>query len=116
MAGAVIGVGAYAAWKYFYKEEIKLSGILSSLLVGGVFGLLPDLIEPASHPNHRSLFHSVAALAGLMYVGSRVLSSSLDKKAKSGITVMLASYTTHLLLDLMTPKGLPVLANGKIDI
>ncbi len=114
ITGAVIGLGAYAAWKYLHKEEIKFSGAVSSLLVGGFFGLLPDILEPALNPNHRSVFHSVTALAGMTYVGSKVISSSLDRKTQSGMTVILASYASHLLLDLMTPKGLPVLHNGRV--
>ncbi len=113
LTGAVIGLGAYTVWKYVHKEEIKLSGILSSLLVGGFCGLLPDLIEPALHPNHRSVFHSVAALTGLSYAGYKVIRAPWRPESKSHVIVMLVSYASHLLLDSRTPKGLPVLDNGK---
>jgi hypothetical protein len=35
--------------------------------VGMVVGLLPDLLEPALHPNHRQFFHSYAVTALLAH-------------------------------------------------
>ncbi len=112
VAGAVVGLGVYTIWKLVRDEEFKLSGAFSSLLVGAFFGLLPDLLEPALHPNHRSIFHSVIALGGAGCLGYKVIKSPLDSESKSYVLTALASFASHLVLDSTTPKGLPFLHNG----
>src|SRR5262245_39014458 len=59
--GATAGVGGYAICTYIKEEKPSWPE-----LVGAGGSLLPDLIEPATNPNHRSCFHSVsfASVAG----------------------------------------------------
>ena len=64
--GATAGVGGYAIYTYIKEEKPSLPELIGAGLSGAAGSLLPDLIEPATNPNHRSFFHSVsfAAVAG----------------------------------------------------
>ena len=78
--------------------------------IGAVAGVLPDIIEPATNPNHRKLFHSVltgAAVTYGMYKGNT--SENLNHEAKTTINIVGSAYLSHLVLDSGTPKGLPII-------
>jgi inner membrane protein len=64
--GAAAGVGGCAVYSYIKEEKPSWPELIGSGLSGAAGSLLPDLIEPATNPNHRSFFHSVsfAAVAG----------------------------------------------------
>lgn len=88
----------------------------ASPLLGGLGGLvggkLPDIFEPATSPNHRRFCHSVA-----FAVGVGVATYKLYKWQPTdawgeflrvlGVAVGVG-YLSHLLLDLTTPKSLPL--------
>lgn len=77
--------------------------------VGAVVGVLPDLLEPATHPRHRALFHSVAfGTAGSIGV-RHLLERADDPDLRKLILCAAASYGSHLVLDAGTPLGLPVI-------
>ena len=59
MLGAAVGAGVYVANKKFRKEPVTTQEGLLCSGIGACFALLPDLLEPASSPNHRSFFHGV---------------------------------------------------------
>lgn len=86
-------------------------GVLASLLTK-----LPDLLEPATTPNHRQFFHSVA-FATLLGVGLYKLhqwepQGTADKFWKGLGMLAISSYLIHLALDATTRKSLPLL--GKL--
>jgi membrane-bound metal-dependent hydrolase YbcI (DUF457 family) len=109
-AGAIVGLGIYALFKYIRNERWTLEGALASTAAGAVFACLPDIIEPALHPNHRGLFHSCAAIGAISYASERIVGSvGLTQDARMGVSVFSAAYISHLLIDAMTPKGLPLL-------
>jgi membrane-bound metal-dependent hydrolase YbcI (DUF457 family) len=73
---------------------------------------LPDILEPASHPNHRQFFHSVA-FAGLIGTAALKLhrwepDDEFDKVVRFALLVGAGAYLIHLLLDACTSKSLPL--------
>jgi membrane-bound metal-dependent hydrolase YbcI (DUF457 family) len=77
--------------------------------LGAIGGVLPDILEPASHPHHRKLFHSITTASAIGYGLYKAHNSTLDSDMKQTINCAAAGYFSHLLLDLDTPKGLPLL-------
>lgn len=98
--------------------------------LGGRLGsALPDIIEPATSPHHRSTGHSLAV--GGLVAGKGVpavatwkrdlmrTSPPNDQAARmlrlfAGAMAVGApvGYVSHLALDATTPKGLPLLTRG----
>jgi membrane-bound metal-dependent hydrolase YbcI (DUF457 family) len=71
---------------------------------------LPDVLEPAVHPNHRSHLHSIASVAVAAYAVKALLASSkADGDTKLVLTATATGFATHHLLDSGTPRGLPLL-------
>lgn len=46
-------------------RQLSASEALGSLVSSAITSRLPDALEPATHPNHRRMFHSVAFLGAL---------------------------------------------------
>ena len=108
--GVLAGLGAYALYKHVKKETWTLEGVLGSAGLGFMAASLPDALEPALHPNHRALAHSVAALLSATYGTARLMDSpGVDGHTKVAGAVAAAGFVSHLVLDAMTPKGLPIL-------
>jgi len=61
--GATAGVGGYAIYSWIKEEKPSWPELIGAGLSGAAGSLLPDLIEPATNPNHRSFFHSVSFVA-----------------------------------------------------
>lgn len=74
--------------------------------VGGVAGLLPDLIEPADSPNHRGFFHSLTAAALLAYAITGKHTKELSAEALLLLGVVGCSYISHIAADATTPKSI----------
>lgn len=77
---------------------------------------LPDVLEPATNPNHRQFFHG-AIFAALVAKITHVLyqwepKDDQERLARSILMVVGGAYLIHLLLDFFTPKSLPMI--GKI--
>lgn len=88
-------------------SRISLNSFYGSLLGAGC-GILPDLIEPATDPNHRSFFHSKAfAMLIFLKLISIKNKQTLDEKSKPLIYAAGVGYLSHLLFDSQTSKGLP---------
>lgn len=74
---------------------------------------LPDVLEPAVHPNHRQFFHSVA-VAALLAAGWKALydwqPESRDARFWRMVGMIGAgAYLCHLGLDALTPRSLPLI-------
>ena len=78
--------------------------------VGAISGVLPDILEPAVSPHHRSFFHS-KAFATLLTIGSTkfLKSGTLSENEKEMLVAFSAGFGSHLALDSKTPMGLPVI-------
>ena len=121
--GAGVGLALTAIVNYFQQQKRKeldptykfdwTEFIGKSLAGGGIgafCGVLPDLIEPATCPNHRKFFHSITAASAIGYGMYKANSSDLPDKDKELINLAGASYLSHLLLDSETEFGLPLVA------
>lgn len=112
MIGAGISLGVYALYKSHNKEPWTLEGVLISGGLGAITALLPDILEPSSHPNHRGAFHSWGALAILILSNHKILQndvfSNLSDNEKLALILASVGYGSHLLVDSQTPKGLPI--------
>lgn len=80
---------------------------------GWCCGTLPDLIEPATNPNHRQFFHSFAVAFALAYGLYKLHRWEPETKLSAvvkGVGLLAGGgYLIHLLLDATTPRSLPVL-------
>ncbi|QUN04782.1 metal-dependent hydrolase [Shewanella yunxiaonensis] len=95
------------------KEQYSLGhSLFIAPVLGGVVSKLPDIIEPAFHPNHRQFFHSVTMLtllsAGLLKAYRWSPEEPLEKFIRGAILICGAAYLSHLICDASTPKGLPL--------
>jgi inner membrane protein len=86
-------------------------------LAAGAFGALctnlPDILEPASSPNHRKVFHSVACavalIAGLKNAWDWKPEDDLGRLVRFAVLAGGAGYLAHLALDATTTRSLPLI-------
>jgi len=108
--GALVSLGLYEAYKHLRHENPTVQEVLGSLVLGGFAGILPDLIEPPTNPNHRSFFHSSALLGLFAYGNKKVLESpKFTDNQKLFVTLFSAAFGSHLASDSTTAKGIPLL-------
>ena len=121
--GAVVGGGANLAWQLakMYSSPIPPKGLwetiecidfvqLAAFAAGGAaIAALPDLLEPATSPNHRALFHSLACGGVICFAAFGKHTEDMEPGAKHSLRVAALSYLSHLFLDGGTPKGLPII-------
>lgn len=97
------------------KHKLIHNPIIAPAL-GAFFGKLPDIIEPAYHPNHRQFFHSTVIFSaiglGLYKVYHWELETGFEKIMRGVMLISGCSYLSHLICDSTTPKGLPLI--GKL--
>ena len=81
--------------------------------VAAFFTNLPDVLEPATSPNHRAMFHSLAfaALLGtcLYQLNQWQTETELESLLKGAGMLALSAYLIHLALDFTTAKSLPLI-------
>jgi len=77
--------------------------------IGATAGVLPDLLEPATDPNHRKFFHSVVVGTAVGVGMYKANQSELHGDTKAAINIAGAGYLSHLLLDSGTPNGIPAI-------
>lgn len=114
---AVAGVGIGIAMAH---QENKAGTSTPWPVIGGglgaLLGTLPDIIEPALHPNHRQVFHSVACYAGLAYLARRLYvwepTNERQQVMRKMALIAISAYLIHLSMDALTSKSLPLV--GKI--
>jgi len=102
---------------YISKQGIKIDPVesLLSLLIapiaGAAGGVTPDLLEPATDPNHRAFCHSLTS-GSAIGLGLSKIPLNTDSRNINLLNVCLRSsgvgYVTHLVQDAGTPMGLPV--------
>jgi inner membrane protein len=110
--GAGLAVGSVVAYRESQEGEITGKSLISGVGAAAC-GTLPDLIEPALHPNHRQFFHSFLMLAGVGY-GLKKLYDWQPESAdgqfwRSVGLVVGGAYAVHLLMDACTKRSLPLI-------
>ena len=118
MNGVTHRLAAGVSIGLFMANEEEKAGKQSFLpVVGGVAGAaftcLPDVLEPATSPNHRQFFHSLL-FAGLLVGGLVKLhrweaESSSDRFLRGLGMIAISAYLIHLALDATTTKSLPLM-------
>ncbi len=120
LVGGAVGAGL-AVWQFCEKQGIQLDPSIALIATAGGLagGRLPDLLEPARHPNHRQLGHSVSVGATLIALIPKLTDDEQcpqwlrDNAALRIFCIsLIGGYLSHLLLDSMTKKGLPLLDRG----
>jgi hypothetical protein len=109
VAGAGIGIAIA------YRESQTGESTAWPLLGGGfgaMFGTLPDILEPASHPNHRQFFHGLVFATALGYTGYKLYEWKPEEHWQKTVRMLgliaIGAYLIHLSMDVLTPKSLPV--------
>ena len=140
--GVVAGMGAGLVTGRSLPSDHQAIHVVFAGIGGGLGGAAPDILEPATSPNHRDLFHSLLAGGGLgaawiadwmsdchrhaAECEGRVLACAVGSPDKSreemkalfwralaGLIVgFIAGYASHLVLDAATKRSLPLLTNG----
>jgi inner membrane protein len=109
-------VAGAATCAYLMHQEAKdgqptVKPFLGAAAAAALTGL-PDILEPATSPNHRAFFHSLA-FAGLLGMGMKKMydwEPETDGKKLLGQIALVAgtAYLIHLALDFTTRKSLPL--------
>lgn len=110
VAGAAVGV-------YLAKHESATGSATIRPLLGSAaaafFTNLPDILEPATSPNHRAMFHSLAfaTLLGtcLYQLNKWQTETELESLMKGVGMLAVSAYLIHLSLDFTTAKSLPLI-------
>ena len=126
-AGTICGaVGSLVIQNRVHEnKQFEPGHLLLSTGTGAAASRLPDILEPAIHPNHRAFFHSFTfgALLGFGAVQAfrNIKLKSEERKAAgidqvSGTEILLGIalivifvVLLHLLMDSFTKKGLPII-------
>lgn len=97
------GAGAPTAWP------------LLGIGLGTALGTLPDIIEPAKHPNHRQFFHGVVFAAVLGYTAYKLYKWKPEEPWQEVVRMLgliaISAYLIHLSMDALTPKSLPLVGS-----
>lgn len=97
-----------------YGRTKRISGRIIAVAGGGALcGTLPDLVEPATNPNHRRFFHSIAFAVTLAIALREIyiwdVKTDGEKLLKVISLVAGGAYLIHLLRDSTTKKSLPLI-------
>ena len=112
----LVGAGVGISTALLDKNKHPVSHhIVIAPVVGAFMGRLPDIIEPANHPNHRQFFHSVGIISifsyGLIKAYQWSPDDTFDKFIRGLLLIGGAAYLCHLFCDASTPKSLPLIGN-----
>jgi inner membrane protein len=87
-----------------YDREFDWGEFFLCAGAGAFAGLAPDILEPATSPNHRQFFHSLvsAGLIACAISGKHTL--KLSRTTRLFLWVFGIGYLSHIALDCTTPK------------
>lgn len=115
-AHAVIGGAASAAVVLAIKAHYphaRLPHPAFAGVVGAIAACLPDFLEPATHPGHRQLCHSVAFAAFIVVTQKAVYEWRPETRTQEVLRDLILSiglgYLSHLAADATTATGVPLL-------
>lgn len=121
----IIGEGAFAIYSLFFWAitSIPLGTIFWGFIGAGIGSALPDIVEPAYHYTHRSVFHSrkvlnyseigffITALFGFLMGVIYLFSNSNPFYYLFSYSYLIScfflGYMVHLMADSTTKMGLP---------
>ena len=113
MAAVCVGGAAAADWK---EDDHWAKHPLVAAATAAVCGTLPDILEPALHPNHRQFFHSFLFATGVGFVLYKLYrwepESEGGELVRAVTLVGGCAYLVHLSMDAFTRKSLPLV--GKL--
>jgi membrane-bound metal-dependent hydrolase YbcI (DUF457 family) len=89
--------------KFDWGELLTCAGI------GGMVALIPDVLEPATTPNHRQIFHSVACAASVAYICTGKHTERWQRAERVFAVAIAAGYLSHLGADAMTPRSISLI-------
>lgn len=137
-------IGAIGGALASYIAEPQLRGsdrfwnVVGGALGGAIGGRLPDMLEPATNPNHRQFAHGVLPAIGVTVATKNMRRKARDKArswanqahtpsasralrvgesgpprelrfvALGALRGLETGYASHLAADALTPKGLPL--------
>jgi len=125
IVGAIGGAVASVVVQHRLHENKKLDPGHVLLSTGAALAVsrLPDILEPATSPNHRAFFHSLVFSAVLIFLGREVWQEMKEKREQrkrlgvkeisgweifGGLALIaIGAILLHLLMDWTTKKGLP---------
>lgn len=100
------------------EERLMLSAIVTASAVVG--SKLPDVLEPAIHSHHRQFFHSLLILGGavcaVQWLWKWRPETTEQRCLRAVLCGLLVGYCSHLGMDLLTPRGLPVVGSLQLAI
>ena len=111
------GATGFAYSVYLHLEKLKedpnaefdIGSAIVFTFLGVLGGSLPDILEPATSPNHRGFFHSLAFGTAVMAFVYGEHSEKWDPELRKLVRTLAKTYLSHLAADLTTPKLLPLL-------
>ena len=90
--------------------DVTIMNICFSTCFGGIGGIIPDKLEPATSWKHRQFFHSQKTfllLSFILSLTSIMTILSFSDWISFSLLGTLAGYLSHLFLDVLTPARLP---------
>jgi hypothetical protein len=124
-AGAILGPLVYLTIQnnIQQKEKVDLGELLLSSGIGLSTARIPDILEPATNPNHRDFFHSLTFgfVVGFVCVTAwddlkirrqertilEIQQWGLIEFMDIALIIVCGSILLHLIMDGFTKKGLP---------
>lgn len=111
--GAALTIGGFSAYKEYLESGEISAKPLAHAGVAAACGTLPDLLEPAHHPNHRQFLHSLTFAfglgMGLYHVHKWQPEEPWQKHLRTLTLIAGGAYLVHLAMDATTPKSLPLI-------
>ncbi len=105
--GATVNI-AFQIARMTSKTDTKFDWgeLLLCTAAGGAAGLIPDLLEPATTPNHRGFFHSITAAVLVAYLISGRHTAKWSVATLALFSAAGFGYLSHLVADATTPKSI----------
>lgn len=109
--GALVGAGvALAAELAACRSDPhrKINGwlVAGGAIVGTGSALIPDVLEPATSPNHRAFCHSVVAGLGVSWALCGQHTLRCTPADRTLLACAAAGYISHLAADAFTPRSI----------